>query len=307
MRVKYNVDTQLIFQIGDPLEHSSAGMVHNAVFEYANLNAICTLVKVNKENLADFIKAVKVIGASGFDITTPVKGAVIEYLDECDPLSRAFGCVNHVKCEDRKLIGIGLDGVGMGMAIHEEYGSVEGKTILILGAGAVAGPIAADLAKRGAAKFFIANRTVEKAQNIAAILKHFYPEIEVQACQLDFSLLEEIAPEVDVCVQCTSAGYGENAKGLDSLAFVARFREDCFCADVTCGVTKFVACCRQRGLRAIDGVGMLVSQQFAGAEFHFGIKLPLDARWECEEAAQIAIALRSVREKRLAEEKKERR
>ena len=115
MRVKYNVDTHLIFQIGDPVDHATAPFLHNAMYDLANVNAICTPVFVPRGHLPEFIQAVKTIGASGFDITMPHKSDIIPLLDECDEASRVFNCVNHVKLVDGKLIGIGLDGVGMGL------------------------------------------------------------------------------------------------------------------------------------------------------------------------------------------------
>ena len=40
MRVKYDTDTQLLFQIGDPLDHACACYIHNRMYELANLNAV---------------------------------------------------------------------------------------------------------------------------------------------------------------------------------------------------------------------------------------------------------------------------
>ena len=97
MRVKYNVDTHLIFQIGDPVDHATAPFLHNAMYDLANVNAICTPVFVPRGHLPEFIQAVKTIGASGFDITMPHKSDIIPLLDECDEASRVFNCVNHVK------------------------------------------------------------------------------------------------------------------------------------------------------------------------------------------------------------------
>ena len=59
MRQKYDVDTKLIFHIGDPIEHSLSPFVHNAMYDLANVDAVCMPVLVKKGNLAEFIQAVK--------------------------------------------------------------------------------------------------------------------------------------------------------------------------------------------------------------------------------------------------------
>jgi shikimate dehydrogenase len=125
MRVKYNADTQIVFQIGDPIEFSCAAFLHNAIYDYANLNAVSLPLKVEKGKLPEFVRMIRFMNINGFDITTPHKADIIPLLDECDEPSRIFRRVNHVKPREGKLIGCGLDGVGMGLAIENATGSVK--------------------------------------------------------------------------------------------------------------------------------------------------------------------------------------
>lgn len=118
MRVKFDPDTQLLFQIGDPLDYACACYIHNALYELAGINAVNMNCVVKKGELPQFVDACKALGVRGFDITMPHKTDIIPLCDEVDELSREFKCVNHVKIRDGKLIGIGLDGLGMRMAIE---------------------------------------------------------------------------------------------------------------------------------------------------------------------------------------------
>ena len=59
MHVKYDDETKLMFQIGDPIDHACAAALHNTMYEIANLNAVCTLVRVKKGDLPRFIEAAK--------------------------------------------------------------------------------------------------------------------------------------------------------------------------------------------------------------------------------------------------------
>lgn len=118
MRVKFDPDTQLLFQIGDPLDYACACYIHNALYELAGINAVNMNCVVKKGELPQFVDAYKALGVRGFDITMPHKTDIIPLCDEVDELSCEFKCVNHVKIRDGKLIGIGLDGLGMRMAIE---------------------------------------------------------------------------------------------------------------------------------------------------------------------------------------------
>ena len=301
MRVKYNVDTHLIFQIGDPVDHATAPFLHNAMYGLANVNAICTPVFVPRGHLPEFIQAVKTIGASGFDITMPHKSDIIPLLDECDEASRVFNCVNHVKLVDGKLIGIGLDGVGMGLAIADVTSTLEGKSVLILGAGAVSGPIAADLCSRGCTRVTVANRTVEKAEHVAKTLESVY-HIDTASGPLTEEFLEKAAAEADIVVQCTSLGMMGSNQNYESLAFMDKLRPGTVCADVLYPTSAFLQRAEALGMTTVSGLGMLLNQQIAMIDFRFGIKLPQECLKIAEESLVCAVALRDLRDKRIASE-----
>lgn len=294
MRVKYNIDTKLVYQIGYPMHQGCASILHNAMFDYANVNAVCLALEVPKGGLGPFIEAAKTMGIEGFDITMPHKTDIIPFLDECDEASRAFRCVNHVKIRNGKLIGIGLDGVGMGMSIaHKAKGELRGRHALIIGAGAVAGPIAADLCTRGIREVTIVNRTVEKAEYIAKTLHDLYG-VETHYGPMAPEVLDEVAPKIGLVVQCTSLG-GNYAKGNIYLGFVSKLPADCIAADVLFPTTSFLEEAKRNHLQTINGEGMMYYQELALIDFRFGIKMPFEAMDEAEEALKIGIAVRDMR------------
>ncbi|MDO4269466.1 MAG: saccharopine dehydrogenase NADP-binding domain-containing protein [Eubacteriales bacterium] len=296
--MKYNVDTRLVFQVGDPMDQGCATFLHNAMYSYANLNAVCVTAVIPKGGLPPFIEAVRTLGADGFDLTMPHKTDILAYLDECDEASRAFRCVNHVKLRGGRLIGTGLDGAGMGMSVEAKLGAdVKGRHLLLIGAGAVAGPIAADLCMRGVSRVTIVNRTVEKAKYIAETLGRLYG-VPCEYAPLCAEALNELAPQADLVVQCTSLG-GGSWGSLESLDFVTRLPKHCAAADVLYPDTEFLQKARQAGLQTIDGRGMLFYQQLAMIDFRFGVKLPPAALLEAEEAVELAVAMRELRNRRL--------
>lgn len=298
MRVKYDVDTQLIFQIGDPIDHSTAAFLHNEMYDLANINAVCVPIQVKKGELPEFTEAVKRLNLNGFDITMPHKSDIIPLLDECDEMSRIFNSVNHVKYENGKLSGIGLDGVGMGSAIANRMGSLKGKRALLLGAGSVAGPIGADLCQRGVCEVYVANRTIEKAKKTAGIIGDYFG-IKTGYGKLEEEYLSETAEKADIVVQCTSLGMAGSAQQYKSLNFMEKLHKDVLCADVLYPKTAFLDRAKKLSLKTLNGLGMLLNQQIAMIEFRFGIKLPQACLKQAEEALVCAVALRDLRDKRM--------
>ncbi|SCI74619.1 Shikimate dehydrogenase [uncultured Flavonifractor sp.] len=301
MRVKYDVDTQLLFQIGDPLDHACACTIHNRMYELANLNAVNLNVVVKKGELPAFIQSCKQLGVKGFDITMPHKSDIIPLCDEVEPFSREFNCVNHVKIRDGKLIGVGLDGLGMVMAIEDSGFPIYGSKVLMLGAGAVSGPIAAELCQRGASSVVILNRTVSKAEKITISLKKYFPTLQATAMSMTLENLCSCAPEADLVVQCTSLGMSGHQDDYEDLTFIDLLPKDACVADVIFNPerTSILARAEARGLRVLNGMGMLVNQEKAMMKFHFGVDLGPEFALEGEETLLMALVMRQLRTRRL--------
>jgi len=300
MRVKFNSETEHIFMIGDPIEHTCSGYLHNTMYELANVNAVCTVAKIPKGSLPQFVESVKLLGSTGFDLTTPHKTDIIPFLDELDDVSRVFTSVNHVKVNKNKLIGIGLDGEGMGSAIEhaiKNKNGLSGASVLIIGAGSVAGPIAADLCKRGAERIHIANRTVEKAQIISEKLHKMY-SVSTSYGPLNNSYLIEHAEESNIVVQCTSIGLNGDNNSYFPFEFLHYLPNNCLIADVLYPESLFLDAASELGFKTLNGMGMLLHQQLSMIDFRFGIKLDPKCLSIAEESLAAAIAVRKLNEHR---------
>ncbi|MBQ9941425.1 MAG: shikimate dehydrogenase [Christensenellaceae bacterium] len=304
MRVLADSDTQLIFQIGDPLDFSCGAAVHNAVFEYANLNAICLSLTVKKGELGPFCQAVKTLGICGFDVTMPHKSDVIEFCDEVDELSRAFNCVNHVDLRDGKLVGTALDGVGMCLNMLGAGIEIEGKRVMLLGAGGVAGPIAAECCKRGATAIRIANRTVDKAKSICGVIDEYF-SVETEFGSMDMDTLNDFASRSDIIVQCTCLGMAGSGMDYEDVSFVSKMPQGGAVADVLYNPdkTKILTYAEQQGYKIVNGLGMMINQQKAMLKFHLDYDLETDCSDYAEEGLLVAVAQRQARAKRLARQK----
>lgn len=77
---------QLYGVIGNPIGHSLSPVMHNDAFEHLNMDAHYHAFLVEEEALGEAVKGLKALGISGFNVTTPHKVAIMEYLDEIAPL-----------------------------------------------------------------------------------------------------------------------------------------------------------------------------------------------------------------------------
>lgn len=300
MSVKYNVDTKLLFQVGTHLEEGTATFVHNRVYALGNENAICAAATVDEKGLPNFISAAKTLGIAGFDLTTPLKTEIIQYLDECDEVSRIFKCVNGVNIVDGKLIGIGLDGIGMKIALQLKLkDKLAGCKVVILGAGAVAGLITASLCESGVKDFVIANRTIAKAEYIAQNLKNKYNDIHVVTGPLNDEFLMQNTAGYDIAIQCTTLSMDINQNEYMPWTFLQNLDSDAIAADVSYPLTPFLKKAQEAGLEIVDGKSMLACQQIAMMKFHFNNELSGDLLPDIEEIVDVAVAMREARKHRV--------
>ena len=304
MMLRADADTKLFFLAGDPMDFSCGAAVSNATFDFANVNAVNLSLTVKKGELGPFVKAVRTLGLAGFFVTMPHKSDIIPYLDEVDPLSRAFHCVNHIKNDHGKLIGTALDGVGMRMAIEGAGVSLPGKSVLILGAGGVAGPIAAELAKQGAKRFAILNRTLEKAQFIEKVL-HEHFDVETVCAEMTKENLHKYAKDRDLAVQCTSLGMNGSPADYEDVTFVDEMKDGALVADVLYmpDRTKLLSYAEKQGHPVVNGMGMMISQQKACLKFMLDIDIEQDLTEFAEEGLMVAVARRQARKNRMEREK----
>ncbi len=92
--------TKLLCVIGDPVSHSRSPKLYNAFAERGGADFVYLAFTVTHESLPDFIRSVRTLPIVGFNVTMPLKEAVVPYLDSLDPISRLCGAVNTVVNRD---------------------------------------------------------------------------------------------------------------------------------------------------------------------------------------------------------------
>ena len=154
--------------IGDPIAQSKSPEMHNAWYEQGNVDATYIPIHVKPEQLQQAVASFKLLGASGWNVTIPHKQTIIPFLDELDELAKKMGAVNTVvRTAQGKLKGYNTDGPGFVKSLEEAIGHKKRtEPVLLIGAGGAARGIAFALQMAGYENITIANRTVEKAQQL---------------------------------------------------------------------------------------------------------------------------------------------
>jgi shikimate dehydrogenase len=219
---------------------------------------------VKPKDFAEVVRALAKAGFAGVNVTIPHKQAAFAVCGNVAPEARRAGAVNTMVFRDGVIHGSNTDGVGF-IANLRAHGVEPGGPALILGAGGAARAIGAALQDAGAAVTFC-NRTTERAAELAAALgAHSIPWAEREAAVKTFSLL----------VNTTSLGM-VNHPPLEMKLNEAG--PDLAVADIVYAPleTPLLADARARGLRAVEGLGMLLHQAVPGFAAWFGVTPVVD-------------------------------
>ena len=240
--------------IGDPIAQSKSPDMHQAWYEEMGVDAAYIPVHVKPDNLEQAVASLKLLGASGWNVTIPHKQTIIPFLDELDELAEKMGAVNTVvRTQEGKLKGYNTDGPGFVRSLEEAIGTKQrNEPLLLIGAGGAARGIAFALQQAGYRHITIANRTLTNAQ---AIVQEMGTGQAVT--------LEEAEGKLDtykIFVQTTPAGM---STGNFALPFsLEKFPEGAIAADIVYNplMTPFLLAAEQKGAKIVNGLGMFVHQ-----------------------------------------------
>jgi shikimate dehydrogenase len=245
------MDHYVVF--GNPIGHSKSPLIHGLFAAQTGQQLEYRTALAPLDGFTAFARDFFAQGR-GANVTVPFKEQAYRLADSLTERGRRAGAVNTLsKLADGTLLGDNTDGAGLVRDLTVNAGiNLTGQRILLLGAGgAVRGALEPLLAERPAV-LVIANRTVEKAEQLAQEFAELGP---VFASGYDW--LEE---SVDVIINATSASLaGELPPISPSLIQPGKT----FCYDMMYGKepTAFCRWATEHGAaQAMDGLGMLVEQ-----------------------------------------------
>jgi shikimate dehydrogenase len=267
--------TEVYGVIGCPIEHTLSPLIHNTFAAQKGRDMKYLPFLVQSENLGDAVKGAQALGIKGMNVTVPHKMDIMQYLCDIDKEAEAIGAVNTILLTENGYKGYNTDVIGVYYAIRNNGFDVKDKTVLLLGAGGAASACAVMAASRGAKKLYIANRTLQKAQDLADRVKKYY-DTDVTAMPLDKT--DEIE-SCDVVINSTVMGFGKYA-GISAIAdknfFKAKSVE--FLIDIVYSPweTKIMQDAKEMGVPVTNGFDMLVYQAVAAEEIWFDEKVSVE-------------------------------
>ncbi|SFL33885.1 shikimate dehydrogenase [Paenibacillus sp. 1_12] len=272
-KLKLDSNTILYGVFGDPIHHSKSPIMLNRAFEESGINAVYAAFHIKQGQLKAAIDGIRTLQFRGVNVTIPHKVEVMEYMDEIDEGARIIGAVNTIINEDGRLIGRNTDGIGYVRSLKEETGiDLRGKHVLMLGAGGAARGVAYALAMEGAAHIYIANRTRDKAIELAQTISSF-----TTATGLGMDEIGDMVGKVGLIVNNTSVGMYPNVDAVPmdtSLILDSTVVSDLVYNPL---VTKFLCESEARGAAIHSGLGMFIYQGAFAFEYWTGTTAPVAA------------------------------
>lgn len=244
--------------VGNPVAHSRSPMIHAAFARQTRQDLRYEALLAPLAGFAQTVEAFRSRGGQGCNVTLPFKLEAFRLATESSPRARTAQAVNTLKFDGTAIFGDNTDGVGLIRDIRENLGCpIEGKRVLLMGAGGAAQGVLAPLLEERPATLVIANRTPEKAENLAGHIRRLarfrplfigagpYPELK--------------GKQFDLVINATSGSLAGEAPPLPRGVFApGALAYDMMYATEPTPFLKFAQA--EGAGRLADGIGMLVEQ-----------------------------------------------
>lgn len=250
--------------IGSPISQSLSPLMHSYWFQSEGMSGSYEALEVAAEELKAALSSFRTQGYAGFNVTVPHKTAILPLLDRITPLARQMGAVNTVKINaDGTTTGINTDGIGFLKHLNLNVpGWAKDKPVLLLGSGGAARAAALALLNDKVPMIMMCNRTREKAEAIAAELGRG------RITTVDWTDRNDAVMGAGLVVNTTTLGMtGQPPLDID----LAKAGSDTVVYDIVYKPlqTPLIEAAKARGLKTVDGLGMLVYQGAAAFKVWF--------------------------------------
>jgi len=252
--------------IGWPIEHSRSPLIHNYWLKKYGIDGAYTKQAVAPEAVSQFLRSLAANGFVGCNVTVPHKEAAFAVADIKHPSALAVAAANTLWIENGKLNAENTDIYGFMTYLEQRAPGWDAQDlpVSILGAGGAARAITYGFLETGVTEVRVFNRTRARAE---ALAKHFGPRVKV----FDWKERGRRSRKAGILVNTTTIGM--NGVGCLDIDFHT-FDPTCVVCDIVYVPleTQFIVRALGRGLRTVDGLGMLLHQAVPGFEKCFGVR-----------------------------------
>jgi shikimate dehydrogenase len=269
--VTVRASTRVGAVIGAPVAHSRSPDLHNAAFAATGIDAVFVAWHVAPADLAAAVAGFRALGLLGVSVTVPHKHAVATLCDRLAAPADVIGAVNCLVFEPRSdgsvgVVGHNTDAGGFTDSLLDEVGfDPRGCRAVLLGAGGAARAVHAGLRSCGAAR-------------IDVIARQPHAVDWTDAAPWTPERTGSLAPDCDLLVDCTSLALSpETEVPLTAIAPLHRLPAHAVVASLVYHRRPtLLDHASARGLRTMDGAGMLVHQGARAFALWTGVEPPLD-------------------------------
>lgn len=262
--------TRVLTLLGDPVSHSASPELQNAAFEAAGVDGVYVAVRCGGDDVAGFMRGLARAGGGG-NVTIPHKEKAATLLDERSEAVRRTGACNTFWGDDRgRVHGDNTDVDGFRRALRDFLdGPVRGIRALLLGGGGAARAALLGLVQEDADEICVYNRTAERARAVAR-------RIGGQKARVVPIFRHLEGEDFDLVVNATSLGLDPDDESPIDFGVLHRAGA---AMDLVYGrhTTAFVQAAENHGIRATDGLEMLVQQGAVSFERWWAREAPLEA------------------------------
>ena len=270
--MKIKGSTNIVGLIGHPVGHSFSPPMHNKAFEALDMDYAYVAFDVDPSDLESAIAGAKSLDIKGLNVTIPHKIEVMKYLDEIDDVAELIGAVNTVDFKDMK--GYNTDGIGAVKAI-EEITKINGKNVVIAGAGGAARAISFYIAKYSAQSLTILNRNVERADDLSNDVLNSQLINNVKSDSI--SKINDYLSDADILINTTPVGMHPNINDRP-LASAEDMHENLVVFDAVYNPNETVLIkeALKAGAKPVYGMKMLLYQGAESFKIWTGREAPVD-------------------------------
>lgn len=270
--MEINGTTKLMGLIGNPVGHTLSPVIHNTIAGCLNENMVYLPFPV-KEDLEAAIKGAYALGVQGINVTVPYKSDIIKFLNCVDEQAKLIGAVNTLVREEGGYKGYNTDLPGLYRAMKSDGIEIENKKVVILGAGGAARAAAFMCVFYGASCVYLLNRTEQKAFLLAEEIKEKTGAENI--IPMAIADCSQLPGNGYLCIQATKVGLypDTDATPVEAGEFFEKLSV-VYDLIYTPEETRFMKLAKEYGVRACNGLKMLLYQGVAAYEMWNHKKIP---------------------------------
>lgn len=242
--------------VGNPIAHSKSPAIHALFAEQTQQNIIYDKALIEIGEFAEDARAFFNSGGKGMNVTVPFKGDAFNFADELTERASLASAVNTLALQkDGSILGDNTDGPGLVWDLRDRLGwELNGKRMLILGAGGAVRGVLHSLIEAGLSEIVIANRTASKASDLAELFSRYG-----RVSGVGFDELTNSAPSFDIIVNATSASLSGALPNVKDTVIASA--DAVYDMVYSKELTAFLEWAKALGVQNVsDGFGMLIGQ-----------------------------------------------